>query len=213
MVTACATAQPTWGEQGTLSRLVRAFVDGTPDKLPTGNSSESFTLREPAGTANALVRLAKPDRGFASDHAPLGLVSCFAQSCTSCGLCVERCPTRALVATEDTSSWTLSFSHAACAACGACVAACPEDALSLHRGIEPTSLHMVRELVTTTVRRCAVCGAKLPGPALTARLARTGVHVPDDGICGDCRAAGHAKRSGYSSSQMPSVGYAVRPAS
>ena len=187
-VTGCAAAQATWGEQGTMSRLVRVLVQGAPG---TGRYVESLTLREPAGTADALVNLADPDRGcVASERAPLGLVSCVAQSCTSCGICAERCPTRALVVTEGMSSWTLTFNHAACAACGACVAACPEHALILGRGIEPTALRMTRELVSTMVRRCVICGLNLAAPALTARLARAGVHVPDDGICGDCRAAG-----------------------
>ncbi len=185
-VTSCGAAGDAWGPGDPTPRLLAALAAG----LPSTPSSSALVLREPAGTEDALVNFPPSARTFiASERAPLGVVTCADQSCTACGLCAEHCPTGALKATEWPSSWTLSFAHARCAACGSCVIRCPEHALTLRRGVQPADLHVARELVSTSLRRCVVCGARLAAPGLMARLADVGVRVPEDGRCGDCRTA------------------------
>lgn len=186
-VTSCNAAGDAWSPEDSMPRLLAELATG----LPARPSSSAVVLREPAGTVDALADFPTSARAFiASQRVPLGAVSCADQSCTACGLCAEECPTGALTATESLSSWTLSFAHASCVACGACVTGCPEHVLTLRRGIQPADLRVARELVSTRLRRCEVCGARLPAPALMARLADVGVRVPDDDRCGDCRAAG-----------------------
>jgi ferredoxin len=204
-VTPCRSAAARWTPSDPLPQLLTALV-GSPDYHgPSGSLTwlapsmaapkVELSLREPTATAQAVDQLGlAPDQFLACERSPVGLVSCVAGACTSCGICVERCPTHALGYREREGSWTLTFDHAGCAACGACVTSCPEHALTLHRGVDPMALHTRLELTTTALARCHLCGTALPSAALQARMAAVGVAVPDDGICGDCRAARGARQ-------------------
>jgi ferredoxin len=187
-VTSCDAARDSWTPDAPVPRLLRDLPVGV-RATPT---PAALTLREPAGTVESLGDFPAATAFISADPAPLGVLSCDEDSCTACGVCVERCPARALAVSESTTRWTLLFSHASCVACGACVARCPEHALTLRRGIKPTDLKAERELTTTSLRRCVGCGTRLPAPALVARLAEAGVKLPDDGRCADCRASGRA---------------------
>ena len=48
--------------------------------------------------------------------------------CTRCGLCVERCPTRAV---EISDEWPAVVRPGDCAYCGLCEEMCPAGAISL----------------------------------------------------------------------------------
>jgi ferredoxin len=192
-VTSCTAAGGEWSPDSSLPKLLAELTAS----LPSVASSSEIILREPAGTVDALAGFPPSTSAFiASDRAPLGTISCADQSCTACSLCAERCPTGALTTTERPASWTLSFVHARCVACGGCVTSCPEQALTLRRGVEPAELRTTRQLVSTNLQRCVVCGARLASATLTARLAAVGIQAPEDGRCGDCRTAGRkASRS------------------
>lgn len=200
-VTPCESCATWWAPEGPRSLLVQKLV-GTPTLEPLPGSSmwrvvtphrvsSRIKLREPAATADALIRLhVSNEQLIASPASPLGVVNCDADRCTSCGLCIEVCPTRALTARDAPDSWALAFAHSGCAACGGCVAVCPESTLTLCRGIEPTELKGSRDLIVTRVRRCDACSAALPPLVLVRRFAAAGVIIPDDRICGDCRSVG-----------------------
>lgn len=200
-VTPCDSCATSWAPKGSRSQLVQQLV-GTQIFKPFSSSSiwgavtphlasARIELREPTATTEALTRL-DVSHGplIASSASPLGLVDCDANLCTSCGLCAKACPTNALAVRDARDSWTLAFAHGECAACGACVETCPESALTLRRGIESTALQGSNDLAVAKVRRCEACDAALPSPVLIRRFAAVGVHIPDDGICGDCRSAG-----------------------
>jgi len=150
------------------------------------------SLREPTATADALLRLGSAGAVSGAPLVlPLGIIECDANRCTACGLCAEWCPSGALTIDDEHDSRILTFTHRACTACGACVAACPEEALQLRHGVDPPALRGQQQLIATDTRSCSVCGAAMPSPALAARLVAAGVRTPDDGVCGDCRVAGH----------------------
>ncbi len=190
-VTSCAAASDEWAPDAPMSRL----LDALSANVRVEPAASTLTLREPAGTVEALRQIPFGEGSFVdSERAPTGVISCVAQSCTSCGVCVERCPAKALKASEHDASWSLAFAHANCIACGACVACCPEHALALRRGVDPAGLGLDRQLVSTPLSRCDVCGARLPSPAMVARLAALGVRLDDDGRCNDCRARDRSVR-------------------
>jgi ferredoxin len=200
-VTPCASCVIPSAAGDARAQLVRSLLglpileaaSGIPMWRPTTSDDRNWQvlLREPAASANALVRLGVGTAKFVdSPVSPLGAVECDTSRCTACGLCAQRCPTGALAVHDAPGSRTLAFSHSACAACGACTTTCPEAALTLRRGVDPAALTGSRTLAATAVHECATCRAALPTPALVARLAAAGVTVPDDGICGDCRSAG-----------------------
>jgi formate hydrogenlyase subunit 6/NADH:ubiquinone oxidoreductase subunit I len=51
-------------------------------------------------------------------------------TCTFCGVCGKKCPTRAIaVSRKPTQKWTID--RLLCITCGYCVDVCPKDSLSL----------------------------------------------------------------------------------
>ncbi|MEJ2730479.1 MAG: 4Fe-4S binding protein [Deltaproteobacteria bacterium] len=52
--------------------------------------------------------------------------------CTGCGICVERCPTDAIVLNADNVA---QRDESACLGCGVCSHFCPEEAISLQEGL------------------------------------------------------------------------------
>jgi len=48
------------------------------------------------------------------------------QKCTGCGICIEFCPTDAIIKKAGKA-----FISIECVECGACVAECPEEAIML----------------------------------------------------------------------------------
>ena len=55
-----------------------------------------------------------------------------AEACTGCGICVERCPTDAIVLNADNVA---QRDESACLGCGVCSHFCPEEAISLQEGL------------------------------------------------------------------------------
>jgi Pyruvate/2-oxoacid:ferredoxin oxidoreductase delta subunit len=54
------------------------------------------------------------------------------EACTGCGICVERCPTDAIVLNADNLA---QRDENACLGCGVCSHFCPEEAISLQEGL------------------------------------------------------------------------------
>lgn len=51
------------------------------------------------------------------------------ENCIFCGVCVRKCPTKALEVSKDKKAW--SIERFRCIACGACVDACPKKCLDM----------------------------------------------------------------------------------
>jgi ferredoxin len=66
-------------------------------------------------------------------------------SCTMCGICVNRCPTKALNLIQKDLKITLSFDYNLCIACHDCITVCPDQALSSERILD------IRKSSPTTV--------------------------------------------------------------
>lgn len=59
--------------------------------------------------------------------------------CDGCGLCIEHCPTGALLPGQ-----LVSVNEAVCSGCGSCLAACPKEALDLHCYTNEQLLEQIR---------------------------------------------------------------------
>lgn len=56
-----------------------------------------------------------------------------ASKCTLCGLCVQRCPHKALKMSGDPKNWKI---QGICMRCGRCIRECPVQALSLDQKVQ-----------------------------------------------------------------------------
>jgi ferredoxin len=119
-------------------------------------------------------------------------------ACTACGLCVQLCPTGALLFRSTAArsgpgersaraarfrgagEWSLSLQPARCIDCGICAVACPEDAVSYGEVLPAAALASNDDhpLVAGTLTACSSCGV--------ATAVRAGDQQP---LCSLCRAA------------------------
>lgn len=58
-------------------------------------------------------------------------------ACTGCGICVERCPTDAILLTDEENA---ERNEDECFGCGICARFCPENAISLKEGIRQVTI-------------------------------------------------------------------------
>lgn len=61
------------------------------------------------------------------------------EACIFCGMCVRRCPTKALAVNRAEGQWTIEPGR--CIICGACVEVCPRQCLSLSTARQKPMLH------------------------------------------------------------------------
>lgn len=115
---------------------------------------------------------------------PVGL-----QSCTGCGLCVERCPTGIIALSDGLPA--LDFASGECTFCGECKLVCPEPVFA------PEPIHRFSHAATVTdaclARRdvaCQSCGESCPENAIRFRARLGGPFLPDldEELCTGCGA-------------------------
>jgi ferredoxin len=66
-------------------------------------------------------------------------------SCTMCGICINRCPTKALSLIQEDLKISLLFDYNLCIACHDCITVCPDQALSSEQILD------IRKTCPTTV--------------------------------------------------------------
>jgi len=163
----------------------------------------AVTLREPAASAQALLRLHRQHGSpaaqvLAHEGSPLGLVQVREETCTACGACPTVCPTGALVLDEGGEETVLSFDPRLCIACGRCVPVCPEqdhDTLVLRRATDLAALAEGRVVLKRAASaRCRRCGRPIAPRAMLDRIAgllgeEESPELLDlvSGLCTDCR--------------------------
>jgi ferredoxin len=93
-----------------------------------------------------------------SAHAPFGEISVDPQACTLCLACTGVCPTRALLAGNETPQ--LNFIEDHCVQCGLCEQTCPENAIRRHPRylFDEERRRSRRELHAEAPFRCISCG-------------------------------------------------------
>jgi ferredoxin len=154
------------------------------------------TLFTPAATARALLALASA-RGRrdapAVEHArsPFGLVEVGA-GCTTCGACVQACPTGALGLEREADGAALAFDAARCIGCAECVPVCPERVLTMRKVTDVDRLGRGRVPLRRSAEvRCQACAGPVAPRAMLERiLARLGDHPAATAIaryCPTCR--------------------------
>jgi len=117
-----------------------------------------------------------------------GLVTIDAQGCTLCGLCSDRCWSKALAVEEpELGILRLTFDHGSCDACGLCMDVCPEHVLSLRQAIDPRFVGRRIPLKEDAWILCASCGARVAPRTLVDQIAaRLKGPLPLD-LCPDCK--------------------------
>jgi len=123
----------------------------------------------PKGNINRrdLLKLVLPR--FETSKVPSGKLLLDSYQCTGCGLCIQECPAKALVASssDETDNYQLLFRQDLCDACERCVEVCPEQCLHLERipGLDkinsPAAL-----LFKSKIARCRACSNVIGSKAM-----------------------------------------------
>jgi ferredoxin len=93
------------------------------------------------------------------------------QQCTSCGLCVFVCPTKAVSTRDETTDdYVRRFDLNKCVYCGLCEAACPTWAIKLTHNENPAQADDMPQTVEGRVEsiNCPRCSRKVPQTDLLA---------------------------------------------
>ncbi|MFQ6126872.1 MAG: hydrogenase iron-sulfur subunit [Candidatus Heimdallarchaeota archaeon] len=102
-------------------------------------------------------------------HPPFAEVKIDAEKCTMCGICVNRCLTKAMKLLKKENATQINFTHAWCIDCGICENTCPEEAIEMNRVIDLRQLveRSEQTLVEQKFVSCIKCGKPfIPNMAL-----------------------------------------------
>jgi coenzyme F420-reducing hydrogenase delta subunit/NAD-dependent dihydropyrimidine dehydrogenase PreA subunit len=128
---------------------------------------------------------------------PFAEVKINAEKCSACGVCINRCPTKALKLLKKEKAIQLDFTYAWCINCSICEKICPEGAIKIDRVLDLRQLVKVskQSLVKHTLVSCIKCGKPfVPSVALKAtskniqeKSAATGKYLNFMRVCYECR--------------------------
>ncbi|OGO51419.1 MAG: hypothetical protein A2148_11790 [Chloroflexi bacterium RBG_16_68_14] len=128
---------------------------------------------------------------LADDRLPFGQVRLNGDTCSLCGLCADRCPTRALAFVESEDGARLLFTARDCTGCGLCAEACPEGVLRIERRLDLASVEgEALALKAAEMVRCRRCRYPFAPEAMLSRvLSQLGDKAPPivASYCPDCR--------------------------
>lgn len=117
-----------------------------------------------------------------------GLVALDTARCTMCGLCAERCWSKALALEEpEPGNVLLTFDHAACDGCGMCADVCPERALSVRHAVDAEALGERTVLKEDSWVLCTSCGNRVAPRSMIVRVAARMKAPVDLDLCPDCK--------------------------
>lgn len=85
-------------------------------------------------------------------------------NCVGCGVCVNVCPTGALVKTVDDYQLTRTINHSLCTNCNVCSEACPQDVIRFEQTYSLTDIISEKDEVVAVVplNSCYICGETIP---------------------------------------------------
>jgi ferredoxin len=114
-----------------------------------------------------LLKLVLP--GFETRKVPSGKLRLDSYQCTGCGLCIQECSAKALVASlfNESDNYQLLFRQDLCMACNRCVEVCPEECLHLERIPGPDKINSPPALLfKSKIARCRACGNVIGSKAM-----------------------------------------------
>jgi len=85
-------------------------------------------------------------------------------NCIGCGVCVNVCPTGALLKKVDDHELTRTINHSLCTNCNVCAEACPQDVIRFEQTYSLTDIVSERDEVVAVVplNSCYICGETIP---------------------------------------------------
>lgn len=85
-------------------------------------------------------------------------------NCVGCGVCVNVCPTGALVKDVNELELTRTITHSLCTNCGVCSEACPQDVIRFEQAYSVGDIVSNNEEVVAVVplNACYICGEIVP---------------------------------------------------
>jgi len=145
-----------------------------------------------------LSRRFRVDGSLGGDEIPFGIVTAKTsdRTCTLCGACPERCPTRAITLREETDLSQLLFDHSRCIACEACVQVCPERVLQMEKALDFSRLGKTTVLAEDRMARCRECGKPVAPLNMIRRMqdqmatGKVSAWSSLSDLCPDCRIFG-----------------------
>jgi Na+-translocating ferredoxin:NAD+ oxidoreductase subunit B len=91
-----------------------------------------------------------------------------AETCSSCGLCVERCQMEAL----QLAAYAIAFNPDRCIGCGLCVSTCPTESIRLVRKPESEQLEVPKDIVESLIQLGRARG-KITTPGLMKMMVKS----------------------------------------
>jgi ferredoxin len=87
-----------------------------------------------------------------------------AAHCVGCGVCVNVCPTGALVKEVHDMELTRTINYNLCTNCGVCVEACPQDVIRFEQAYQTSYFtnDSVEVVAKVSLNACAICGEIIP---------------------------------------------------
>jgi len=84
--------------------------------------------------------------------------------CVGCGICVNVCPTGALIKETDSTELTRYINNALCTNCGVCAEACPQDVIRFEQVYRLNDIidDKLQVIAKVALNNCAICGETIP---------------------------------------------------
>ena len=155
---------------GVTKQAAKAVVDKEQQIRALLQSDEVITVQKRPSPRRELLKSLLIDyfpgesQEIQESHLHWKKMSVDAAHCVGCGICVNVCPTGALVKEVHDMELTRTINHSLCTNCGLCAEACPQDVIDFNTAYGLSDIVGDKEEVVARValNSCQICGEIIP---------------------------------------------------